>query len=498
MEREEQRASLTSPLIRASCEGDDFELVSSKRSLQNGVKRREIIEEVKKQIWLSGPLITMSLLQNSIQMISVMVVGHLGELSLSGASMASSFASVTGFSLLLGMASALDTFCGQSYGARQYHMLGIQLQRGMFVLSLVSIPLAVIWANTRLILIACGQDKEISTEAGIYACFMIPSLFAYGLLQCLVKFLQMQNIVFPLMLISGIATLLHIPLCLILVLKVGLGTKGAALASSVSYWVNVLLLALYIKFSSSCKKTWTGFSKEAFRNIYTFMKLAIPSAVMICLEMWSFEMMVLLSGLLPNPKLETSVLSISLNTGSVVWMIPFGLSNAVSTRVSNELGAGNPNIACLAVRVVLILACAEGILVGTVLIAIRNIWGYAYSNEVQVIRYVAVMLPIIATSNFLDGLQCVLSGTARGCGWQKIGAVINLGSYYLVGIPSAILLAFVLHIGGKGLWLGIICALIAQVLSLLTLTIRTNWDKEAEKATNNVYETTVPPDMIPA
>lgn len=41
------------------------------------------------------------------------------------------------------------------------------------------------------------------------------------------------------------------------------------------------------------------------------------------------------------------------------------------------------------------------------------------------------------------------SGTARGCGWQKIGAYVNLGAYYLVGIPAAILLAFVLHIGGK-------------------------------------------------
>jgi Na+-driven multidrug efflux pump len=41
------------------------------------------------------------------------------------------------------------------------------------------------------------------------------------------------------------------------------------------------------------------------------------------------------------------------------------------------------------------------------------------------------------------------SGTARGVGWQKIGAYVNLGSYYLVGIPAAVVLAFVLHIGGK-------------------------------------------------
>jgi len=42
-----------------------------------------------------------------------------------------------------------------------------------------------------------------------------------------------------------------------------------------------------------------------------------------------------------------------------------------------------------------------------------------------------------------------ISGTAAGCGWQKIGAYVNLGAYYVIGIPTAILLAFVYHIGGK-------------------------------------------------
>ncbi|KAK3008656.1 hypothetical protein RJ639_014720 [Escallonia herrerae] len=397
----------------------------------------------------------------------------------------------------MGMASALDTFCGQSYGAKQYHMLGIHMQRAMFILTLVSIPLAVIWSNTGFILKALGQAHNISEEAGRYARFMIPSLFAYGLLQCLVRFLQTQNIVFPMMVSSGVTTLLHILVCWILVLKSDLGSRGAALANSISYWVNVLLLAFYVKLSPSCAKTWTGLSKEALHNIMTFIRLAIPSAVMVCLEMWSFEMMVLLSGLLPHPELETSVLSISLNTAGTIWMIPFGLGGAVSTRVSNELGAGHPKTARLALFVVLVLAVTEGILVGLVLALIRNIWGYAYTNEVEVVKYVATMMPILATSNFLDGLQCVLSGAVRGIGWQKMGAFINLGSYYLVGIPCAVLLAFVLHIGGKGLWLGIICALIVQVLSLFIITMGTRWAEEAKKASERVYHSTgkVPVDI---
>nr|XP_043637141.1 protein DETOXIFICATION 16-like [Erigeron canadensis] len=455
-----------------------------------------VLDEIKKQLWLAGPLICVSLLQYSLQLISIMFVGHLGELALSGASMATSFASVTGFSLFMGMASALDTLCGQSYGAKQYHMLGIYMQRAMVILMVVSIPLAVIWFNTGSILAAVGQAPDIAEEAGLYARYMLPSLFAYGLLQCLVRFLQTQNIVFPMMVSSGIATLIHIFVCWILVFKSGLGSKGAALANAISYWNNVILLALYVKFSSSCAKTWTGFSREAFKDIIAFIKLAIPSAVMVCLEMWSFEMIVLLSGLLPNPKLETSVLSICLNIAGVMWMIPFGLSGAVSTRVSNELGAGHPRTARLSVIVVVVVAIIVGIVVGSVLILIRNILGYAFSNEVEVVQYVATMLPILAASNFLDGLQCVLSGSVRGCGWQEIGAYINLGSYYLVGIPLAVLLAFVLHIGGKGLWFGIIGALIVQVASLLTITIHTNWDSEAKKAQERVYEFALPTDMV--
>uniref|UniRef100_A0A3Q7I0M2 Protein DETOXIFICATION n=1 Tax=Solanum lycopersicum TaxID=4081 RepID=A0A3Q7I0M2_SOLLC len=91
------------------------------------------------------------------------------------------------------------------------------------------------------------------------------------------------------------------------------------------------------------------------------------------------------------------------------------------------------------------------------------------------------MLVLLAGSHFLDGIQSVLSGTARGCGWQKIGALINLGAYYLFGIPAGVILAFVYHLGGKGLWLGITLALFAQALLLLIVTLPTNWEKRGKE-----------------
>lgn len=179
------------------------------------------------------------------------------------------------------MGSALDTFCGQSYGAKQYHMLGIHLQRAMLVLGLVCIPLATVWFNAGHILKFLGQDPEIAAAAGNYARFLIPCLFAYAIQQCHSRFLQTQNNVVPMIASTGTATLLHLFLCWFLVYKTSLGYRGAALANSISYWINALLLVVYVRVSPSCMHTWTGFSKEAFRGIPDFIKLSIPSAVMI-------------------------------------------------------------------------------------------------------------------------------------------------------------------------------------------------------------------------
>jgi MATE family multidrug resistance protein len=78
--------------------------------------------------------------------------------------------------------------------------------------------------------------------------------------------------------------------------------------------------------------------------------------------------------------------------------------------VSNELGAGCPHGARLALCVMIIVAISEGAIIGITTILMRNAWGKLYSDEEEVVRYVAKMMPLLALSDFLDGFQCVLSG----------------------------------------------------------------------------------------
>ncbi|XP_035539826.1 protein DETOXIFICATION 12-like isoform X1 [Juglans regia] len=465
-----------------------------KRSETSSITWGLLTGELKRLGLLAGPMVAVTLSQFMLQVISTMMVGHLGELALSSTAIAISLAGVTGFSLLLGMASALETLCGQAYGAQQYRKLGVQTYTAIFSLILVCFPVSLIWIHIGRFLTLIGQDPLISHEAGKFIIWLVPALFAYATLQPLVRYFQTQSLVMP-MLISSLAILsFHIPLCWALVFKSGLGNIGAALAISISYWLNVILLGLYMKYSSACAKTRVPISMELFQGIGEFFQFAIPSAIMICLEWWSFELLILLSGLLPNPQLETSVLSVCLSTITTLYMIPYGLGAAASTRVSNELGAGNPQAARVALFAVLFLAVIETSIVSTTLLASRHVFGYTFSNEKEVVDYVTTMAPLVSVSIILDSLQGVLSGVARGSGWQHIGAYVNLGAFYLCGIPAAAVLGFWAQYRGRGLWIGVQTGAFVQIVLLFIVTSCTNWEKQASKARERMFVGRLPKD----
>ncbi|EFJ15284.1 hypothetical protein SELMODRAFT_118985 [Selaginella moellendorffii] len=436
----------------------------------------EVWREVKMQVVIAGPMIVVGILNFIVPISSVMFVGHLGKLSLASASLASSSCNVTGFIILMGMSAALETLCGQAYGAKQHSLLGVYLQRAIFVLLLISIPISILWFYIGDVLRALGQDPLISSHTEEYARFLVPGLFGSALVWPSVKFLQAQYVVAPMAIFSLITAIVHVFLCWIFIYQLHIGAKGAAICVSISYWLNALMLLAYIKFSSTCKTTFTGITKNALHDFRGFFKLAIPATVMICFEACSFEILTLLSGLLPNPQLETSTLV-------TFYMIPSGFSAAVSTRVANELGAGNHLVAKSAVGVTLCMAALNSILSVVVFLAFRKSIGWVYSNETDVVEHIASLLKVAFLIAACDPIQCVLGGVVRGCGWQAVGALANLTAFYVVGLPTAVVLGFVFKFYGMGLWIGIACGNATQTIILCFLTFFMNWENQVKSFT---------------
>ncbi|BFI13550.1 MATE family, multidrug and toxin extrusion protein [Marchantia polymorpha subsp. ruderalis] len=418
------------------------------------VEMPTIEEEIQTQVLIALPMIVMNLLQFSILIVSVMFVGHLGSLELASASLATSVTNVLGLYILMGMAGSLETLCGQAYGAKQYHMLEIYVQRAVFVLCCTCVPLTILFLKIETILLLAGQTPEISSKAAEYVFWLLPALYASAFLQPLIKFLQTQSIVRPMAYCAAAALAIHVLLCWFFVFKLGLGYRGVAMATSISYWANVVLLATFVKVSNCCDRTWY----------------------------WAFEIMVLAAGWLANPQLEVSALAIGLNTSGLSYTIPTGLSAAASTRVSNELGAGRPLAVRRAIKVVLTTSFGVAIIVSSSLFLSRDSWGFIFSKDLEVVSKVSTIVPFLCCVILFDGFQGVLAGIFKGAGWQDSGAMINFTCFYVFGIPTGMILSFYFGWDCKGLWTGMITGLGIQVIGLSYICSRTNWDEQTEIA----------------
>ncbi|KAI8552533.1 hypothetical protein RHMOL_Rhmol06G0274500 [Rhododendron molle] len=435
------------------------------------------LEEAKNQALYSLPMILTNVSYYMIPVVSVMFAGHLGDLELAGSNLANSWATVTGFAFMVGLSGGLETLCGQGYGAKLYRLMGIYLQASCIISLFFSVLVSIFWFYSEPILILLGQDHQISKSAALYMRYLIPGLFAFGVLENLLRFLQTQSVVLPLVFCSVLPLIAHVGVAYVLVHWTPLGFKGAALAVSISLWIAVLLLAGYVLLEKKFHKTWNGFSAESLGHVYTNLKLALPSAAMVCLECWAFELLVLLAGVMPNSEITTSLIAMCVNTEGIAFMITYGLSAAASTRVSNELGAGNPDRAKHAMAVTLKLSLFLALIVVLALGFGHNIWAGLFSDSSAVIEKFASLTPFLLISIVFDSIQGVLSGVARGCGWQNLAVYANLGTFYCIGMPIAILLGFKLKLYAKGLWLGLICGLCCQAGTLSLLTLLSKWTR---------------------
>lgn len=163
--------------------------------------------EAKHQFVLALPMVLTNVFYYLIPLISVMIAGHLGQLQLASSTLANSWATVTGFAFMLGLSGALETLCGQGFGAQLYKMLGIYLQASCIISFIFCLIISIIWWYTEPILLLLHQNPDISKEAAVYMRYLIPGIFAFGTLQNILRFLQTQSVVMPLMICSLIPLL---------------------------------------------------------------------------------------------------------------------------------------------------------------------------------------------------------------------------------------------------------------------------------------------------
>ncbi|KAK4350874.1 hypothetical protein RND71_030187 [Anisodus tanguticus] len=296
------------------------------------------IETVK--LWeIGGPITFNIICQYGLYAITVAFCGHLGAVELSAVSVAQTVIGTLSFGFMwiimrwitmtiwilaeleawirvrlafvqciclkkllikcIGMGSALETLCGQAFGAGQVHMLGVYTQRSMIIL-LLSVAIGGGW-----------QGLVAYINLGSYYAFGIPLGYLLG---------YVAN--FGVMGLWGgmIAGLTLQTLLLSIVLYRIDWNKEVCWANAIAQFVYVVVW---------CKDGWTGWSLSALNDIWAFVRLSVASAVMLCLEIWYMMSIIILTGHLKDAVIAVGSLSICMNVDGWEAMLFIGINAAI-------------------------------------------------------------------------------------------------------------------------------------------------------------------------
>ncbi|KAK8459975.1 hypothetical protein SEVIR_2G249300v4 [Setaria viridis] len=344
------------------------------------------------------------------------------------------------------MASALETLCGQAYGAKQYHMLGIYLQRSWLILLAFAVLLSPMYVFSGPLLAALGQPADLSREAGSASVYFLPSHFMYAVLLPVMTFLQCQLKNWVTAAAAAAVFAVHVAATWLLVKCLGLGIFGVAMAFNLSWVVFAALLVAYA-LGGGCPETWSGFSTSAFVDLKEFVTLSASSGVMVCLENWYYRILLFLTGFMRNAELSVDALSICMSLTGWEMMIHMGFLAGTGVRVANELGAANGLGAKFATIVSTTTSFLISLFASLLALIFHDKLAMIFSSSQAVIDAVDGISILLALTILLNGIQPVLSGVAIGSGWQGLVAYVNIGSYYLIGVPLGVLLGWGFNYG---------------------------------------------------
>ena len=176
-------------LERASTADGECEVVP-----EDAPRWRRVAREFAILLRASAPVILAYTLQNSLQTVSIAIVGRGAPEDLAVAAFAFMFAMATAWLIALGGTTALDTLASSTFTAsKDKHDLGVLLQRAFLVYGLMYVPIAVLWIFSEPVFLALGQEPVIASGSQQFLRRLVPGGLGYIYFEAMKKYLQAQG-----------------------------------------------------------------------------------------------------------------------------------------------------------------------------------------------------------------------------------------------------------------------------------------------------------------
>jgi MATE family multidrug resistance protein len=433
---------------------------------------RDIGQEFRPMLRLAAPLALTELGWLAMSFTDTVMVGRLPDsaTAIGAVSLGSTLfytIGVFGSGVMLGM----DTLVAQAYGARKLEECHRIMWNSLYLAGAIA-PLLMLSVLSFLPLFErVGLEPALVAQTVPFLKALVWSTLPLALYFALRRYLQAMHIVKPVVFALISANLVNLLGNWVLVYG-HLGARGHGVAGSGwstcisrTYMVAVLAVAVVYYDRKRSSGLWSASRRLELLRIRQLLRLGLPAALQLLLEIGAFATATFLIGKLGAVQLAGH--QIALNVASFTYMVPLGICSAAAVRVGHAMGARDAHGAARAGWMALLFAAIFMSCSGLVLFLFARPIARIYTPEIEVIKAGATLLLVAAVFQLFDGLQVVATGALRGAGNTRIPMLANLAGYWVIGLPLGAFLCFRLKMGAVGMWVGLCLALILIGSALL-------------------------------
>jgi MATE family multidrug resistance protein len=432
-------------------------------------------QEMLATLRLAAPLVFTQLAMIGMNTTDIVMMGWLGPHELAAGSLGMNIY-IPLFLFGMGIATVVAPMVAQSLGARDLRGVRRTVRQGFWLTLLFGAVFTLVIWNGRPVLLMVGQDPAVASLSESYlqplAWALIPSLW-FVVLRCFVTaHSRPRSVLIVTLLAVGLNAVGNYGL---MFGKFGLPRWELAGAGATTSGVSLLMFLALLGFVlrdrrfrrySILKRFW----RPDWARFAELFRVGVPIGLTIVAEAGLFAAAAFLMGLISTASLAAH--AIALQCSAVAFMVPLGISQAAMVRVGFAAGARD--------RDGVARAGWSALLVGSLFMACSALtfWFAGHGlvglfldsstpENGPVIDLAVGFLTIAALFQLVDGGQVIGVSVLRGLKDTTVPMWLAIGGYWTVGFGTAVVLAFPLGFGGRGVWIGLALGLAFVALAAI-------------------------------
>jgi len=431
---------------------------------------------------LAWPMVLTNLGQTAMTATDVMMMGRLGPDTLAAGALGSSlyFAPlIFGLGLILATSPMMAT----ELGRRRHSVRDIRrtVRQGLWLAVCVCIPIwAVLW-HAEAILVALGQEPELAKLSAAYVHWLQWALlpfYGYIVLRSFISALERPGWALVIVFLAvGFNVLANWTFMFGNLGFPAMGIAGSGLATSLSSLLMFVGMAAVVMLQPKFRRysLFGRFWRPDWPRFVGLLRLGLPIAGIMAFEVTIFNAAALFMGMIGASSLAAH--AIAMQIASISFMVPLGLSQAVTVRVGLAFGARDAAGISRAGWTAFVMGVGFMALAALLMVFFPHLLIGAFIDlndpaNATVVGLAVSFLAFAGLFQVVDGAQSVTSGMLRGLHDTKIPMILAAIGYWGVGLPLGVLLAFPLGLNGIGIWIGLSCGLAVVAVLLLWRWLR--------------------------